>query len=431
MHATPHLRRNFWMHVLEGGLYMAGLAFLSPETVMPGFVHQLGGPAYLIALMPVLLPAMQATPGLFVAPLVEKLSRHKPFVVFFGIFQRLPYLIAALVMLLAPHATDIILPIVVLTPVLSGLVGGIGVNAWMEMVTRMIPEKFRASGWATRYLLQGLIGLAAGPVIHMMLTNHPGARGYAYLHIICFSFLALSFIAQLFMKETPAPLPAPAPTLKPAYREYLRQLPGMLRAQPLLVRFIFARFTGMGYLMLVSFLSIHALEVTQRPLADVGHLVLANMIGSLFGNVFAGWWGNRSGGKVVMLFSRSVCLALCLALPWVTGFTGFLVVFFVWGFGLFTDKVGDLTFAAELCPYVRRPTYQAILSFCQMISFITAVSVSGWLYASTQSFPALIGICGLFAAVSIIILSTIPEVRHKNSRRGHPSPAMGDNAPVA
>jgi MFS family permease len=428
MHATPHLRRNFWMHCLEGGFYMAGLAFLSPETVMPGFVKELGGPANLIAMMPVLLPAMFNTPGLFVAPLVERLQHHKPFVMVFGLLQRLPYLIAALVMMFAPEATGAILPIVVLTPVLSGLIGGIGVNAWMEMVTRMIPEGLRASGWAIRYLMQGLVGLSAGPVIHWMLTHHPGAAGYARLHFICFGFLILSFLAQMFMVESPSHQPSITP--RQPYPDYLRSLPGLLRIRPMLIRLIFARFTGMGFLMLVSFLSIHALEVTHRPQADVGHLVLANMIGSLFGNVFAGWWGNRRGGKALMLFSRSICLLLCLLLPWIESFPGFLGIFFLWGFGLFVDRVGDLTLSAELCPVERRPTYQAMLSFCQMLSFISAVVLSGWLYSTTQNFHALIALCAVFATLSIFILRTIPEVRLRKGQEHHQPPVMGENTPM-
>ncbi len=66
------------MHCLEGGLYMSGTAFLGPETVLPAMVHSLGGSNQLTALMPVLLPAAYALPGLFVAPLVERLGRLKP-----------------------------------------------------------------------------------------------------------------------------------------------------------------------------------------------------------------------------------------------------------------------------------------------------------------------------------------------------------------
>ncbi|HEY1081569.1 MAG TPA: hypothetical protein VGE29_04865, partial [Prosthecobacter sp.] len=56
----PHshaVRRNFICHCLEGGLYMGGTAFLAPETVLPKMVETLGGQAWIIAMMPVLLPA--------------------------------------------------------------------------------------------------------------------------------------------------------------------------------------------------------------------------------------------------------------------------------------------------------------------------------------------------------------------------------------
>ncbi|HEY2573682.1 MAG TPA: MFS transporter, partial [Verrucomicrobiaceae bacterium] len=383
-HPHEHLRHNFWMHCLEGGFYMAGLAFISPETVLPSFVNSLGGSENLIALMPVLLPASFSVLGLFVAPLVERLHRLKPFVVFFGALQRLPYLIAALLMFWLPPSSEALLPIVVLTPVVSGLIGGVGVNAWMEMVTRMIPENLRASGWAIRYVIQGVIGLAAGPVIHWVLSSQNGAPGYAWLHLICFTFLAASFTSQIFMREG-SYARATRPE-RPAYRIYLGELPRMLAAQPRLVRLIFARFTGLGWLMLVSFLSIHAIKTTGRSPADVGHLVFASMLGSLVGNGFAGWFGNRHGGRILMLFSRCLCLLLCAALPFLHSFGSFLASLFVLGFGLFVDRVGDLTFSAELCPHQRRPTYQAILSFCHSIALLMAATLGGLAFVMTGSF---------------------------------------------
>ena len=124
---------------------MGGAAFLQPETVMPKMVEQLGGHSAIIAIMPAILPAAFAMAGLFVAPVVERLTRFKPWVMTFGILQRLPYLVTGLLLWFAQDAGAWLLPVVVLTPVLSGLLGGVGVVAWMEMVTRMVPERVRAS----------------------------------------------------------------------------------------------------------------------------------------------------------------------------------------------------------------------------------------------------------------------------------------------
>lgn len=388
---------------------MGGAAFLQPETVMPKMVEQLGGHSAIIAIMPAILPAAFAMAGLFVAPVVERLTRFKPWVMTFGILQRLPYLVTGLLLWFAQDAGAWLLPVVVLTPVLSGLLGGVGVVAWMEMVTRMVPERIRAAGWATRYILQASIGMIAGAVIHQVLTLHPGQRGYALLHLIAFGFLLLSWIAQAFMRELP-----PAHHYHPpqeGYLSYLRGLPRLLAAHPHLRRLIAVRFTGMGYLMLVSFLTIHALHATGRPEADEGHFVSFQNIGTILGSLLAGWLGYRSGGRVLLIMSRVICILLCAWTCVSQSFTGFSAAFFVFGFGLFLDRVGDLTLAAELCPPERRSTFQAALGFCNVWALLLATSMGGLIYTFTGSFAFVAAGAAVLSVASILILRGLPEPR--------------------
>ena len=80
-----------------------------------------------------------------------------------------------------------LLPLVVLTPVVSGLIGGLTVVAWMEMVTRMVPEKVRAAGWSARYIMQAVIAVGAGTMIHHVLTLIPGRMGQCrWLYVISY-----------------------------------------------------------------------------------------------------------------------------------------------------------------------------------------------------------------------------------------------------
>ena len=39
-----HLRRNYAAHSLEGGLFIGGVAFVHPQTVLPRIIERLGGP---------------------------------------------------------------------------------------------------------------------------------------------------------------------------------------------------------------------------------------------------------------------------------------------------------------------------------------------------------------------------------------------------
>lgn len=408
-HHPPVVRRNFICHCMEGGFYMGGAAFLQPETVMPKMVEQLGGQPAVIAIMPAILPAAFAVAGMFVSPLVERLTRFKPWVMTFGILQRLPYLVTGLLLWFAQDAGAWLLPVVVLTPVISGLVGGVGVVAWMEMVTRMVPERIRAAGWATRYIIQAGIGMVAGAVIHQVLTLHPGQRGYALLHLITFGFLLLSWVSQAFMRELP-----PAHHYHPPpenYLRYLRGLPRLLAANPSLLRLIAVRFTGMGYLMIASFLTIHALHTSGRLEADEGHFVSFQNIGTILGSILAAWLGYRSGGRVLIILSRVICLALCLWTCLAHSFAGFSAAFFVFGFGLFLDRVGDLTLTAELCPTERRSTFQAILGFFNVWSLLLATSLGGLIYAFSGSFAFVAGAAATMSLASMLLLRGLPEPR--------------------
>lgn len=397
-------------HVLEGGLYMGGTAFLAPESVLPKMVQSLGGLPWVIAVMPVLLPAAFAVMGLFIAPVVERLTRFKPWVLGFGLLQRLPYLITGLILLRVEDLDGWLLPLVVLTPLVSGLIGGVTVVAWMEMVTRMVPEKVRAAGWSARYIMQAILGIGAGVTIQRVLTHLPGREGYAWLHLCAFALLFLSWLVQLPMREHSSMHPLPRHEPVP-YLSYLRGLPALFARQKHLKKLVLARFFGTGFLMLVSFLTIHALHVTGRPEADEGHFVTWQAVGTVIGSLIAGYVGYHSGGKVLLLSSRVVCMAMCAWVMLNESFSGFAVAYFALGFGLFLDRVGDLTLAAELCPIERRSTLQAILGFCNVFSLLLASFVSGQVYRLTESFNAVAWLAGGCAVISMLLLARIPEPR--------------------
>lgn len=414
-HRDGHaVRQNFICHVLEGGLYMGGTAFLAPESVMPKMVQTLGGLPWVIAIMPVLLPAAFACAGLFIAPVVERLERFKPWVLGFGLLQRLPYLVTGLILMFAENLDGWLLPLVVMTPVISGLIGGVTVVAWMEMVTRMVPEKIRAAGWSARYIMQALIAIGAGTAIHRVLTYMPGREGYAWLHLAAFALLFLSWLAQLPMREQLGHHIKPRP--QGPYLDYLRELPSLFLREKHLIKLVLARFFGTGFLMLVSFLTIHALHVTGRPEADEGHFVTWQAVGTVIGSLLAGYVGYRSGGKVLLQSSRFVCLALCVWVMTNETFAGFSVAYFVLGFGLFLDRVGDLTLAAELCPPERRSTLQALLGFCNVFSLLLASFLSGQVYRVTESFQAVAWLAAACALLSLLILTRIPEPRQPATR---------------
>ncbi|MEM7147703.1 MAG: MFS transporter [Verrucomicrobiota bacterium] len=412
---TPLERRNFWLHVLEGGFYMGGIAFLSAEVVLPEMVDTLGGKPWLIAYMPTLMLIGFFLPSLVVVPLINRLHRFKPVIVLTGVLQRLPFLVAAAFLwFFADDFPRWTLFVVVAAPLVSGLLGGLTINAWLEMITRMIPEQARASGWAFRFIIASVIGIIAGPIIHRILEIQPGPPGYAVLHLITFIFLAISMVFFCFLKETHFPVPLP-PNKRPSYFAELADIPRKAKRAPYFVRYLLVRFTGIGYAVLAPFLAIHALQITGRPEADLGYFVTAEMIGAVAGNLVAARLGDRHGGKIVLILSRTVLITVSLLVIVTASFPGFLVAFFLFGFTLFADRVGDLTLGVDLAPPRNRADFLAIMTFILVPAMIMAAQLSSTIENVSGTLGAAAIATIAVALTSLAILLTIPEPRKTNN----------------
>jgi MFS family permease len=408
---TPVQRRNFWLHILEGGFYMGGITFLSADALLPKMVQSLGGKTWLIAYMPSLMMIGFFLPSLVAIPLVNRLHRFKPVIVFTGIIQRLPYLVAAAFLwFFADDFPRWTLFAVVSAPLISGLLGGVTINAWLEMITRMIPANARASGWAYRFIVSSCIGIAAGPVIHRILEIHPGTPGYAILHFITFLFLAVSMILFCGLKETNFPTPLP-PSERPSYFAELAGIPRKAVRAPYFARYLFVRFTGIGFALLTPFMTIHALVITGRPEQDVGYFVTAQMIGAICGNITAARLGDRHGGKVAMILSRTLLISVSILVIVTDTFPGFLVAFFFFGFAMFADRVGDITFGVDLCPPKNRTDFLAMLTFILVPAMIMAAQLSSAIEDASGKLSSAALATIAIALVSLSILLTIPDPR--------------------
>ena len=102
---------------------------------------------------------------------------------------------------------------------------------------------------------------------------------------------------------------------------------------------------------------------------------------------------------------------MCIWASLTHSFGGFTAAYFILGFGLFLDRVGDLTLTAELCPPERRSTLQAILGFCNVWSLMLATSLGGVIYSLSGSFYLVACLAAVMSVLSILILCGIPEPR--------------------
>lgn len=397
--AHRHFRRNYLAHCLDGGFFMGGAAFLAADTVLTKVVLDLGGPNWLIALMPQMMMLGFVMPPILLAHRVESMHRLKPFIIVTGVLQRLPFLIAGLALLLAwrQHPT-LVLILVAAAPFCSGLAGGVGFGAWIEMTSRLIPAARRSSATAWRCLSGAVIGLGAGEIIRAILAAHPGAAGYGRLHLISFGILTLSLISFSFYKEVTWPPPASGQGR--GFLENLREMPALIRGDRAFRYFILVRICNLSLFVLTPFLSIHAVESSGRGAAFLGSLLQCQMAGIIVGNLFGGWAGDHFGGRLLIRWSQICFVVLAVGVVIGLGSLGCLAVFFLLGLGSAINLIGQSTLSIELSPDHRRPTYIAIMTAVLFPCGLLAAGASTLLHSVFSSVrPAgLVLLIGMIAA---------------------------------
>lgn len=410
------MRRFFWRNYLangiEGGIYIGGMALLSADSVLPAMIRSLGGPTWLISLMPMMMILGCVWPPLLTAHWIEQMTHVKPLCMVTGFLQRLPVGIAGIFLLTcADTHPELVLAVAALAPLVSGLLFGSSMGAWTELVTRIIPKERRASCWAIRYLVTAVIGVAAGVIVRWVLDEYPGPRGYGLLHLSCFGFLMLSYAVFAMIREMPRPLHLT--TNGRGLSENLRSLPTLVRNDLRLRSFMIARVLRSGLFVVSPFLAIHALETTGNSDAYLGQLVSVQMAGAIVGNIVAGYLGDRFGGKRILILARLILAAVALLAAINQAGWGFLVVFFLLGFGTYADRVGGATLSVEICPEDRRPTVMSLMMTISFPSMLAAAAASTALRESCSSLIPAASVTAVCLLTSVAFLWGIPEPRSK------------------
>ncbi|MFW5830226.1 MAG: MFS transporter [Planctomycetota bacterium] len=402
--------RNYLAHALEGGCYMGGIAFLAEETVLPAMFASLGAPTWLIAHAPVLMMLGFVLPSLFTAHIFERRERMIPFLLVSGIFQRLPFLIGALMLFFfAADMPVLTMVVVAAVPFCSGLFGGLGGPAWMELTSKILPPNRRASSLAIRMVTGALIGICAGYVVEAVLARHPGATGYGILHLCTFGFLVASYVLFTLQREAPDRRRASAPRI--GLWQNLRSLPVLLRAHPELRRLMITIACALSVWIVVPFMALHAKQSLGLPDAFIGRLVVAQMIGMVAGNLVGGLIGDRFGGRAMFQMALVGELAVFVGCNVAGSELGFQTVFFLWGAAFNLHRLGGFILSMEVVPVDRRPTGLAMMGLVNAPGLLLMTTIGGqlqtWLPGDGQRvlIPALVA--GSFTLVALWALAGV------------------------
>lgn len=349
------LRHNMTALGVDFGLFMVGMSFASQATIMPAFAVHLGAPNVVIGAIPAVMTAGWLLPALFAAGHTQALPRRLPFVLRYTVWERVPFLfLAAIAFFVADRAPALAIALTLLSILVFTGFGGLLMPAWMDVVGRAVPTAIRGRFFAVTSAASSLGGLLGGIGTAWILGAVAAPASFGICFLIAAAFMALSYVALLFVREPPAPV-----TVAPvALGTYLRRIPALLWRDTNFSWYITARAFGLVGGMGTAFHTVYALSHYGASVRHVGYFTMALYGGQIAGTLAFGWLADRAGHRRVMLLGV-VALAAANVVPLVApDLAWFALAFVLTGLTHGAINVSNQNILLEFAPTTEeRPTY--------------------------------------------------------------------------
>lgn len=234
------VRRNLFALLLDVISYWVGAAFTDPMTVLLVLMHRLGATPTLLGLTIALRFAAQYGVQVFVAYIIHGKPCQKPFLVWAVGLSRLPMVALPFVIYHADTMTGRAVALWTTIGVLAlvGLGEGLGGVPWTEIVARAFSTKLRGRFFSAAQTSAGVLNILIAWLLVTRILALPYPMNYTLLVGISALMFQLSTLGLLLIDE-PDPSPTcPIITERPSLREYLSELPMMIRADKTFARLV-------------------------------------------------------------------------------------------------------------------------------------------------------------------------------------------------
>jgi MFS family permease len=317
-----HTTWNFVVIVLDCACFLAGMAFMQPDAVLPLLLVKLGASETLVGMMSGLQRAGWLLPQLLSASFVLHRARKKPFLVYPCLISRIPFVVMAVV-LMTPWAaghSPAVLGILFAGYTVFFFGDGLSGVPWHDIIARSIPATLRGRFFGTMQALGAILALGSAAVVARVLASDAldFPRDYGVL-LACLSVcMALSTFWLLLIREPRTSIAAEQRPL----RELVRAIPSTLRAHPRLRQLVIAQnLCGLAGLA-TPFYLLYAYERLGLPPSRGGLFVFAGVVGTLVGSFLWAYLCDHKGSTTVIrglagvvVLTPLVALAVALAGP--------------------------------------------------------------------------------------------------------------------
>lgn len=410
---TAHnYRWNFAVNLLDGTHFWFGASFISGATILPLFISKLTDNPLAIGLLGVVASSGWLLPQLFTANTVQHLPRNKAVVVNLGLFlERLPVWVMVLAALVAGQSPQLALALFLLAYAWQSFGAGAVAISWQDMMANCFPIERRGRFFGTTSFLGAGLGILGATLSARLLEAAPFPLNFARAFTVAATFILVSWGYLALTRETPRPRAQPPQS----DRDFLRQLPAILRRDHNFRRFMLSRAVaalgGMGG----AFITIAALARWQIPDSTVGLYTAIMLVGQSLGNLVPGLLSDRYGHKPALIVS-GLSSALAFLIAWLAPTPAwYYAVFGLIGFANGVGIISGMLIVMEFGTAEQRPTYIGLANTIGGLVGAGAPLLGAALAA--WSYSGLFALSGLAILLSVgQLILRVQDPRHKAVR---------------
>lgn len=403
-----HLKFNFAIGMLDGGLYGIGIGFGSFIAILPLFVSRMTDSALLIGLIPAIHGAGWQLPQLLTAGSVSRARRIKPLVLWATIHERVPYLgLAAVAFFLARLPASTALTLTFLLLIWQSLGAGFAANPWQSMVTKVMPTELHGTFFGTQSAafngLAGLAAIAAG----FLLEKLPSPIDFTLCFLGTVLFFGLSYVALAQTRE----LESPPPKTEEHPAAFWGQSWNILKRDRNFTAFLAVRSISQFAAMGTSFYLVYAVKELGMGESMAGIMTAILLIAQVAFAPLMGRIGDRWSHSGVMMLGGLGATASSILAWFAASVEWFYPVFLLAAIAIVAVWTIPIALTVSFAGESDRPLYIGLSNTVSAPATIFAPILGGWI-ADSAGYDAMFlvsAFCGLLMAAVLILFVKDPK----------------------
>lgn len=402
-----NFRWNFIVNTMDFLIGCIGLGLVTSATILPAFVRHLTSSNIAIGLIPSVGLLMYTLPQIFIARHIESLSIKKPYVILFGFGERIQWLLLALTTVFLYESKDLCLISFFIIYSVGNLSMGAGTVPWLDMLAKVLGEKFGFFFGFSSFFLGGISSLLGAILGSQILEHYAYPYNFALCFLIAFIFVFISYICVSSTREPPYPVTKKD---RDSLRNYLWRLLRTFRKDKnfalFMVATILLNFTGMS----TSFYVLYAIDKLGLADSDVTIFNIMLLTFQIMMGLLWGYLGHRKGFKLILeLGVVSSIFATLMATVAYSKLT-FYVVFALMGCGTSAQSISQWSIIPDFCTPEDRPLY-LVISNTIKAPFALLPPIFGGLLASRYGYPPVFLLTISIIAFGLGLLHFVKEPR--------------------